>query len=129
MRAAYPTLVVFTFVISASPAAAQPPAVPNIVESPGVKVLMGYTVPEFEQEMQLMTSFLGVNCGYCHLPRGNFASDSKPQKITARKMLAMTKGINDTFFPDFKPSAEESKLGKVTCFTCHQGNAKPKTTP
>ena len=113
----------------AGTAAAQQPAVPNIVESPNVKVLTGFTVQEFEQEMQLMTSYLGVNCGYCHEGRRNFASEAKPQKMTARKMLEMTKGINQQFFPTFTPGPEDSKLGKVTCFTCHQGNAKPKTVP
>ena len=108
---------------------AQPPAIPNIVESPNVKVLTGMTVQEFEQEMQLMTSYLGVTCGYCHEGRRNFASEAKPQKLTARKMLEMTKGINQQFFPTYKPADEESRLGKVTCYTCHQGNAKPKTTP
>jgi Photosynthetic reaction centre cytochrome C subunit len=115
--------------VCASAASAQPPAMPNIVESPNVKVLTGFTVPEFEQEMQLMTSYLGVTCGYCHDGRRNFASEAKPQKLTARTMLEMTKGINQQFFPTFKPAEDESKLGKVTCFTCHQGNAKPKTTP
>lgn len=113
----------------AVPAFAQPPAVPNMVESPNVTVLTGFTVSDFEQEMQLMTSYLGVTCAYCHEGRRNFASEAKPQKLTARKMLEMTKTINQQFFPNFKPADEESRLGKVTCFTCHQGNAKPKTTP
>ena len=113
----------------ASGASAQTQAVPNIVESPNVKVLTGFTVQEFEQEMQLITSYLGVGCGYCHEGRRNFASEAKPEKLTARKMLEMTKGINQQFFPTFTPGAEESKLGKVTCYTCHQGNAKPKTAP
>jgi len=112
-----------------SPAAfAQQPAVPNIVESPNVKVLTGLTVPEFETEMQLITSYLGVTCGYCHA-RGNFASEANPHKAAARKMLEMTRGINQQFFADFKPPEGESRLGKVTCFTCHQGNSKPRTTP
>src|SRR4051812_24274840 len=103
----------------------QQPAVPNIVESPNVKVLTGLTVPEFENEMQLMTSYLGVNCGYCHA-RGNFASETNPHKLVARKMLEMTKGLNQQFFADFRPPEGESRLGLVTCYTCHQGNAKPK---
>lgn len=107
---------------------AQQPPVPNIVESPNVKVLTGLTVPEFENEMQLMTSYLGVNCGFCHT-RGNFANESNPHKAVARKMLEMTKGLNQQFFPEFKPPEGESRIGKVTCFTCHQGNSKPKTTP
>lgn len=116
-------------VLGPATARAQPPAVPNIVESPNVTVLTGFTVQDFEQEMQLMTSYLGVTCGYCHEGRRNFASEARPQKATARKMLEMTKTINRQFFPSFKPGDEESKLGKITCYTCHQGNAKPKTTP
>ncbi len=128
MRACGP-IITCVVLCSAAPVFGQPPAVPNIVESPNVKVLTGFTVPEFEQEMQLMTSYLGVTCGYCHEGRRDFASEAKPQKLTARKMLEMTKTINQQFFPNFKPADEESRLGKVTCFTCHQGNAKPKTTP
>ena len=128
MRALIPTLTV-VLIGAATAVRAQPPAVPNIVESPNVKVLTGMTVPEFEQEMQLMTSYLGVTCGYCHEGRRNFASEARPQKLAARKMIEMTKGINQQFFANYKPADEESKLGKVTCYTCHQGNAKPKTTP
>jgi photosynthetic reaction center cytochrome c subunit len=123
---------VFIFAIcsaaAAGSAAAQPPPVPGMVESPNVKVLTGLTVPEFENEMQLMTSYLGVTCGYCHT-RGNFASETNGHKPIARTMLEMTKTINQQFFSDFRPPDGESRLGKVTCFTCHQGNSKPKTTP
>lgn len=112
----------------AATASAQLPAVPAIVESANVRVLTGLTVPEFENEMQLMTSYLGVSCGYCHT-RGNFASETNPHKATARQMLEMTKGVNQQFFAAFKPPEGESRLGKITCFTCHQGNARPKTTP
>ena len=97
-----------------------------MVESPNVKVLTGLTVPQFELEMQLMTTALGVGCGYCHA-RGNFASETNAHKATARKMLEMTRAVNQQFFPDYKPSSdEESRLGRVTCYTCHQGNATPK---
>jgi Photosynthetic reaction centre cytochrome C subunit len=122
-------VVVCASLLASASAGAQPPDPPNVVESPNVKVLTGLTVREFEQEMQLMTSYLGVTCGYCHEGRRNFASEAKPQKLTARTMLEMTKGINAQFFQGFTPGDEESRLGKVTCFTCHQGNAKPKTIP
>src|SRR5262249_32406070 len=98
----------------------------GIVDTPTVKILRGLNVPEFEAEMQLMTSALGVSCGYCHV-RGNFASDNNAHKMTARRMLEMTKTINSQFFPDPKPAEGESRLGRVTCFTCHQGNERPKT--
>ena len=41
-------------------------------------------------------------------------------------MLEMTKAINKQFFPDHKPKPGESVLGRVTCYTCHQGEATPK---
>jgi hypothetical protein len=106
----------------------QPPPAPNVVDTPTVKILTGLTVPEFESEMQLMTQALGASCGTCHA-RGNFASDSNPRKVRARQMLEMTKAIDQQFFPDYKSGDGESRLGRVTCFTCHQGELRPKTTP
>jgi hypothetical protein len=105
--------------------------VPAMVDTPSVTVLTGLTVPEFEAEMQLMNQALGVSCGHCHA-RGNFASEANPRKASARKMLELTKAINHQFFPDYKPVrpvGDESRLGKVTCFTCHQGLERPKSTP
>ncbi len=99
-----------------------------MVDTPGVKVLRGLTVPQFEAEMQLMTQGLGVSCGFCHA-RGNFAAEINPRKATARQMLEMTQTINRQFFPDYKPLDGESRLGKVTCFTCHQGTERPKSPP
>jgi photosynthetic reaction center cytochrome c subunit len=104
--------------------AAHPPV--GVVDTPTVKVLRGLTVPEFEAEMQLMNQALGVACGHCHA-RGNFASDENPRKAAARRMLEMTRAINQQFFPNYRPAPEESRLGRVTCFTCHQGEEKPKT--
>ena len=117
---------------SATIASAQgAPAVPAMVDTPTVTVLTGLTVPEFEAEMQLMNQALGVSCGHCHA-RGNFASETNPRKASARKMLEMTRGLNRQYFPDYKPVGavgDESRLGKVTCFTCHQGSERPKSTP
>ena len=104
----------------------QPPAQPAMVDTPTVKVLTGLTVPEFEAEMQLMTQALGLSCGSCHA-RGNFASDANPRKLAARRMLEMTRTVNKQLFPDYKPIDGESRLGRVTCFTCHQGDSRPKT--
>jgi hypothetical protein len=100
---------------------------PAIAESPTITVLKGLTVPQFEAEMQMFVQALGVNCGYCHV-RGKFTSDEKAQKVTARRMIEMVQGINKQFFPDHRPGTDESTLGKVTCFTCHQGNAVPKSS-
>jgi photosynthetic reaction center cytochrome c subunit len=121
--------IVVTFSIlcaSVVASAQQPPAAPALVDTPTVKVLTGLTVPEFEAEMQLMTQALGLSCGSCHA-RGNFASDSNPRKAAAQRMLEMTKAVNTQFFPEYKPLEGESHLGRVTCFTCHQGDTRPKT--
>ena len=110
-----------------SPVLAQTPT-PTVVDSPAVKVLTGLLAPQFQEEMNFITQALGANCNTCHV-RGNFASEEKPLKQTARRMLEMTKGINQQFFPDHKPKDGESVLGRVTCYTCHQGEQKPKLPP
>ena len=110
-----------------SPVWAQPPQ-PQIVESAAVKVLTGLYAQQFQEEMNFITQALGVNCNTCHV-RGNFASEEKPLKLTARRMLEMTRMINKQFFPDHKPKEGESVLGRVTCYTCHQGEQTPKLPP
>jgi hypothetical protein len=122
-------LLVFALLSSmlATPAQAQPPQ-PQIVDSPNVKILTGLYAQQFQEEMNLITQALGVNCNTCHV-RGNFASEEKPLKQTARRMLEMTRMINKQFFPDHKPKEGESVLGRVTCYTCHQGEQTPKLPP
>ena len=56
----------------------------------------------------------------CHI-QGNFASDDNPKKEIARHMITMTKQINGNF-------PEGAKL-RVSCYTCHRGEAEPKTAP
>ena len=40
----------------------------------------------------------------------------------------MTKAINKQFFPDHKPKPGESVLGRVTCYTCHQGESHAQSS-
>ncbi|MBA2412246.1 MAG: c-type cytochrome [Burkholderiaceae bacterium] len=110
-----------------SPVFAQAPT-PTVVDSPTVKVLTGLLAPQFQEEMNFITQALGVTCATCHA-RGNFASDEKPEKLTARRMLEMTKAIYTQNFPEHKPKPGESVLGRVTCYTCHQGERTPKLPP
>ena len=127
MRRVTGLLVWFLGLCLCSSALAQPPA-PAIVEGPNVKVLTGLYAQQFQEEMNFMVQALGVSCATCHA-RGNFASEEKPLKQTARRMLEMVKTINTQYFPDHKPADGESVLGKVTCYTCHKGEQKPKLTP
>ena len=102
----------FLLVFTLMAAWAQPPEPKNL------KVLK---VPAADL-IPIMRSFsagLGVECDFCHV-KGNFASDDNPHKEIARKMIVMAEQINSNF-PDGKMH--------VTCYTCHRGEAEPKTAP
>jgi photosynthetic reaction center cytochrome c subunit len=62
---------------------------------------------------------LGAVCSHCHV-NGKWASDDNPVKATARKMIAMTRELNQQ---QFAP-----KVG-VSCYTCHRGSTKPVLVP
>lgn len=100
---------------------------PEVVSSPNVKVLTGLYAQQFQEEMNLIVQGLGVTCNTCHV-RGDFASEERPEKLKAREMLEMTKSLNEKYFADYKPKEGESVVGKVTCYTCHKGEAVPKST-
>jgi len=69
--------------------------------------------------MRAFRTALGVECNFCHV-QGNFASDDKPEKVTARMMMHMTADINSKF--------TDSKA-HVACFTCHRGDKEPVMAP
>jgi tetratricopeptide (TPR) repeat protein len=69
-------------------------------------------------------------CGYCHVgtaPAFDFASDTKPAKTVARKMILMSREITAKL-PEItgKPAAD---VTRVRCATCHRGVAVPKLLP
>ena len=75
---------------------------------------------------------LNVRCQHCHVGEGDdlstfdFASDARPAKAVARRMLLMVQSING---PLLEGVGEPTSAGapKVTCFTCHRGSTKPLT--
>jgi photosynthetic reaction center cytochrome c subunit len=69
--------------------------------------------------MRNFTIALGQGCNFCHA-QGDMSSDDKQQKLTARKMIVMTKEINAKF---------EDGKAHVTCYTCHRGTTEPLTAP
>lgn len=86
------------------------------------KDLQGIMTDDFEDG-------LGVTCGFCHATAKNghgldFASDAKPEKKIARKMMLMTIGINKKYFKS-KHAMLGSPTLTVTCNTCHKGAAFP----
>ena len=86
---------------------------------PPAKNLKVLTQDTYMGVMFSIPAGLGVRCDFCHNMEDR-ASDEKPQKVTARKMMAMVKNINDTQF-----NGEQ----KVTCYTCHHGEQKPAAPP
>jgi YVTN family beta-propeller protein len=71
---------------------------------------------------------LGMSCSACHAedeekvdqngrPLLDFASDSKPEKATARLMYSMTEEINQNYITKIDSSGVP-----VTCGTCHHGH-------
>ena len=84
-----------------------------------IQALQGTPADQLFPAMQFISASLGVECEFCHV-EGKFASDDKPAKKTARKMIAMTLAINKESFNARK---------EVTCFTCHRGNNDPSGTP
>ncbi len=99
--------------------------------------------------MRAFNAALGVECTHCHV-QGNFASDDKREKETARKMIVMARDINAKYFGSeamagspagaphegATPAAGQSSTPDaapvtakmhVTCYTCHHGAEHPMT--
>jgi hypothetical protein len=96
-----------------------PPAPPKGGARPAPKNLKLLKPEEVRPMMASFGTALGVKCTGCHV-EGDFASDDKRDKETARMMITMTRDINAKF-PD--------GAIHVTCFTCHRGSEHPKTAP
>jgi photosynthetic reaction center cytochrome c subunit len=92
-----------------------------------VQVLTGLSLREIRAEMTMMSDALDVKCAHCHVA-GDLASDANPNKIAARKMLRMTKSLNELYFGT-ATRTDGTSLGHVTCFTCHRGSTRPINSP
>ena len=136
MRRLAPGFVAFgTAALMASAVRAQtPPATAQQPAPPPLTNLQLYPKdiarPELIATMQGFAQALGVQCTYCHVgqaPQFDFASDAKPQKTVARKMILMAREITAKL-PEItgKPAAEVTRL---RCGTCHRGVAIPKLLP
>ena len=101
------------------PSPPQAPAPGERKQPPTPKNLKLLKAEDLMPTMMAFKAALGVECSFCHV-QGDFASDEKPQKEMARKMIVMAREINANF-PDGKIH--------VTCYTCHRGSTEPKTAP
>jgi cytochrome c553 len=90
---------------------------------------------ELEKVMRDWSTSLGVRCGFCHARntetnKTDWASDAKPEKEMARKMMKMTAKINKKYFKMDKDDKKEgdAMTAAITCVTCHHGSAHPNST-
>ena len=97
----------------AAPTVAQEQTVEQVQKN--IKALNGMPQAQLIPAMNFFAASLGVRCNYCHV--NPFASDEKPQKLMARKMLAMVKGVSKNFYGGGNTP--------VQCYNCHQGHPKP----
>ena len=84
-----------------------------------VQVLKDLSAEQFGRVMSSITEWVAPDegCAYCHNVE-NMADDSLYTKNVARRMLQMTRHINN----DWKDHVAATG---VTCYTCHRGNPVP----
>lgn len=83
-------------------------------EYKNIQMLKGLPAERVTKVMFAFKNSLGVECTYCHV-KDHFEKDDKAAKQVARKMIAITRDAN----------AKLGGAGRVTCFTCHRGQARP----
>ena len=89
-----------------------------------VVLLKGIPVDTFFEAMGMFANAMGDDCTFCHdkgayFDKSLFANPT-PRIMRARQMIVMMNAINKQYFGG-EP--------RVTCFTCHGGNERPKRIP
>lgn len=84
-----------------------------------IRVFNDMPAGQMARTMAVFTVVLGVDCSHCHLA-DQWDDDDKPVKQITREMVRMVPGINQQLL---------DTQGKVTCWTCHRGDLKPKAMP
>ena len=107
---------------AAQPAAPKVPMAEEVFKN--VRVLKGISVDEFMGTMGVFSAALGISCADCHADSDtsweNYALDTVPKKGMARRMVQMMAAINQANFGGRQV---------ITCYTCHRGSDRPRTTP
>jgi outer membrane lipoprotein-sorting protein len=102
-----------------------PAAKPQMAEQvfKNIQVLRGIPVDEFMDTMGMFAAALSLNCVDCHAANADssgswdaFAVET-PLKVTSRRMVLMVNALNKANFAGAR---------RVTCWTCHRGDQKPK---
>ena len=110
-------------VLAAGQAGAQPKPPMSEEAFKNVRVLRGIPVDEFMGTMGVFSAALGISCGDCHTESDtsweNYALDTSPRKVMARRMVQMVTALNAASFGGRQV---------VTCYTCHRGSSRPAVT-
>jgi photosynthetic reaction center cytochrome c subunit len=87
-----------------------------------IQVMRGIPADQVNPAMDLFRVSLGVKgCTYCHLNDGDqFEVDEKPAKQSARRMMQMTRMLNESAFNGNQ---------EVTCYSCHRGSTETVAMP
>lgn len=83
-----------------------------------------------DKVMEEFTKAMGVKCNFCHVQidstNWDMASDQKPEKAIARKMIRMCNKINKNFFKAKTKYGEQNAVLEIHCVTCHHGEPHPE---
>jgi photosynthetic reaction center cytochrome c subunit len=113
------TTLVLTGVLALTIASAQSPVKKAPEAFKNIQILKDLDQDQLQPAMQLIASSLGVECAYCHV-QGAPEKDDLPNKVAARKMIAMTNDLNKSAFDGRR---------QITCFSCHRGAHFPVQVP
>ena len=86
---------------------------------------------DLDSIMETYSRQLNVGCDFCHAQSKinkndlDHASDDKPEKEITRQMMRMTAAINKDYF-DYTIIYKAGEEMAVSCFTCHDGFARPE---
>ncbi len=111
-------------VLGAGQAAPQP--APLLAEQffKNVQTLKGLPVDEFLDTMGMFAAATGLNCTDCHVDESGGSweryADDNQLKRTTRAMVGIMGAINKQYFGGRQV---------VTCYSCHNGNRRPKVIP
>ena len=102
--------------------AQRPPMAEEVFKN--IQILKGIPVDEFMDTMGMFSAATSLNCTHCHASDNTTSWDKyaldTPMKQTARRMLQMVNASNKENFKGVR---------SVTCYTCHNGNQRPKVVP
>ena len=83
-----------------------------------IQVLTGLPAQDLDGVMEFMSASMGVGCSRCH--NESWSSDVKSTKQAARKMILMTRNLNEESF---------SGNPAITCYSCHRGQHNTEPQP